>query len=250
MRRKPRIALAQIKYFDLHPSNNLAKIKEYITKAKKRNADIVCFPETCVIYEKYLHFDHKYLNEIRAECKKHKIWAIITEDFKVKSKLYNTSVLIDRDGKVKGTYYKINIYAERGTSPGKDIRVFNTDFGKVGLSICWDLAFPELFHAMKKKGAEIVFCPSQWAYEKKAYYKGHKKKELKLLKALIRARSFENLNFVAFCSPYLSEKDMVCYSAVACPHKIIKEIYNKEGLIVAELDMKEVKKLKKIYPGK
>ncbi|MBS3143350.1 carbon-nitrogen hydrolase family protein [Candidatus Woesearchaeota archaeon] len=250
MANKPRIALAQIKYFDIHPEHNLQKIKQYIRKAKKNNADIICFPETCVIRKKYLHSNHQFLKEIKKECKSNNIWCIITEDFLIESKLHNTSLLINREGKIAGMYKKINTYAERGVTPGRKIAVFKTDFAKIGIVICWDLAFPLLFHKLKKSGAQIVFCPAQWAYEKKAYERDHKKNELKLLRSLINSRAFENLYFVAFCSPFRNQEDLLCYSAIASPHKMLKEILNKEGIIFADLDLNETKKLKKIYPGK
>jgi len=250
MRRKPRIALAQIKYFDINKKDNLEKILCFIHKAKKIGADIVCFPETCMLKEKYLDFKHDFLKEIQKACKENEIWCIITEDFMFKSGLYNTSVLIDRSGKIKGTYKKIKLYAEKGVTPGRNVKVFETDFGKIGIAICWDLAFPKLFKKMKNQGAQIVFCPSQWAYEEKAHDNAHEKRELSLLKSIIRSRAFENLFFVCFCSPFRNEKDLICYSAICSPHRIIKDIYDEEGLIYADLPLKKIKEFEKIYPGK
>ncbi|MBU3906812.1 MAG: carbon-nitrogen hydrolase family protein [Nanoarchaeota archaeon] len=250
MKTKPRIALAQIKYFDLDTEHNLEKIIYFIKKAKEKKADIVCFPETCMLKEKYLDFSHHFLKEIREACRKNKIWCIITEDFLFGSKIYNTSILIDREGKIRGKYKKIKLYAEKMVNPGKEVHIFKTDFGKIGIAICWDLAFPEIFQKMKKAGAQIVFCPAQWAYEKKAYTKEHRKKELKLLKSLILSRAFENLFFVAFCSPYRDQKDLICYSAIVSQHEIIKEIFGKEGLIFSDIQLKKITKFKRIYPGK
>ena len=250
MKRKPRIALAQIKYFDLHDKHNLQKIIEFIHIAKKSGADLVCFPETCVLRDKYLHHGHPLLKIIRQECKENKIWCIITDDFMQGGKLHNTSILINRAGKITGLYRKIQPYAERGVTAGTQVKVFNTDFGRIGIAICWDLAFSHIFASMKKLGAQIIFCPAQWAYEEKAHDRDHKKRELKLLRSLILARAFENLSFVAFCSPYRNEKDLLCYSAVSSPHRILKEIIDKEGLIYADINLSEINTFKKIYPGK
>jgi len=250
MKKRPRIALAQIRYFDLNKKNNLDKILDFIKEAKRLKADIVCFPETCMLKEKYLDFKHGFLKEIQKACKENEIWCIITEDFMFSSGLYNTSILIDRAGKIKGTYKKMKLYAEKGVSPGKRVKVFETDFGKIGIAICWDLAFPKLFRKMKDLGAQIVFCPSQWAYEVKAHDKSHQKRELELLKSIIRARAFENLFFVGFCSPLRDEKDLICYSAICSPHRIVKEIYDDEGIIYADLPLTEIKVFEKIYPGK
>jgi len=244
--KKPVIALAQIKYFDESKSNNLAKIKRYIRKAKKRQADIVCFPESTVHKTKVLSFDHKFIKEIQEECKKNSIWCIISEDISIKSKPYNVAMLINREGKIAGHYKKINLYGDK-VFPGKKVYVFDTDFAKIGIVICWDISFPELFKKMKQAGAEIVFCPSQWCYDTPAHDKDHVKREIKILESIIRARAFENVNFVALCNPVVDSKYQVSYSGIASPTKILKEIVKKEGLIVARIDLGEIKKMHKIY---
>ncbi len=251
MRKKFRIALAQIKYFDLHKKHNVMKIKSFIQSASKKKAEIVCFPETCITKHADLHYYHRYLTEIREECRKNRIWCIISDNLVHQGQVHKVAILIDHEGKIRGKYKKINLYGEsKEVLPGKKIGVFKTDFAKIGIVVCWDLAFPRLFHSMRLAGAQIVFCPAKWAYEQKAHNKEHQKRELKLLKALIQARAFENLYFVAVCNPYQGQKDLVCYSAIACPHRILKEILNREGLLVAEVDLREIQKFRKLYPGK
>ncbi|HJX50739.1 MAG TPA: nitrilase-related carbon-nitrogen hydrolase, partial [Candidatus Nanoarchaeia archaeon] len=88
-KKQPIIALAQIRYHDTSSKNNIEKIKKYIILAKKRKADIVCFPESCVHKTAMFHKNHGLINEIKEECKKNKIWSIITEDIKIKDKVYN-----------------------------------------------------------------------------------------------------------------------------------------------------------------
>jgi predicted amidohydrolase len=256
-RRNPIIALAQIKYFDTAEKHNVAKIKKYIKLAKKKKADIVCFSESCVHKNDYLSFNHKLIGEIKEECKKNAIWCILDDDMTIKKKIYNTAILINRKGKLVGEYRKINVMGEGYDSPikaGKKIKVFKTDFAKIGIAICWDINFPRLFREMKKKGAEIIFCPTYWKYELHAhhirkYQAKQRERERGTLKSLIMARAFENLFFVNLCSPAKnrSEKDLVAYSAIVSPHKVLKEIKDKEGLIVQELRLSEIGKLKKIY---
>lgn len=249
--KKPIISVAQIKYFDIHKKDNVEKIKKYIRLAKSKGADIVCFPESCVHKTKTMRFDDSFIREIREECKNNSIWCIITEDFVLGGKSYNMSILIDRKGKIKGNYKKIHLYGDSDDlRAGKKVQVFKTDFAKIGIIICWDLAFPELFRKMKNSGAEIVFCPAAWCYEEKAYDKNHRKEETRLLRSLVRARAFENLYFVALSNPVVSRDDQVSYSAISSPHKILNEIANKEGLITAKINLGEIKKLKKIYPKK
>jgi predicted amidohydrolase len=249
MPKKPIISVAQIKYYDIDKKHNVEKIKKYIRLAKAKNSDIVCFPEVCITKQKNVPFDNEMLRQIRDECKKNEIWCIVSDELIIGKKEYNVAILIDRKGRIKGHYRKINLYSEKLT-PGKKVKVFDTDFGKIGIVICWDLAFPELFMKMKKLGAEIVFCPAWWWYEPWAHKKLHKEGERKLLKSLIKTRAFENLFYVALCNPVTNEKYMVSYSAIASPHHVLKDIFGKEGMITAELDLSEIRKFRRLYPGK
>lgn len=251
--RKPIIAVAQMRYFDWNKKDNVEKIKHFIRLAKKKKADIVCFPEMTVHKTQVLHVEHELILQIREECKKNSIWCILSENLKFKNKIYNAAILIDRRGGIKGHYKKINLLGDNEyVSPGKNTFVFKTDFAKIGIVLCWDLAYPKLFRAMKKKGVEIVFCPAQWMYEVHAhharkYEEHHKKRERQLLKSMIRTRAFENLIFVALCNPVTDEKDLVSYSAIVSPHHVLNEIVDKEGLIVSKINLDELKKLKKLY---
>jgi len=77
-------------------------------------------------------------------------------------KTYDTAVLIDREGRIAGKYRKTHLplaEVEDGETPGNEYPVFETDFGRIGILICWDLVFPESFRIMRLEGAEIVFLP-------------------------------------------------------------------------------------------
>ncbi|MDP3027751.1 MAG: carbon-nitrogen hydrolase family protein [Nanoarchaeota archaeon] len=245
-RKKPIIALAQIRYFDIYRKNNVEKIKRYIRMAKKANADIICFPESCIHKTETLYFNDTLIREIREECKKNEIWCIITEDLEIRGKRYNVSMLIDRKGEIKGGYRKIHLYGDE-VNPGRKIRVFKTDFAKIGIVICWDLAFPELFKRYKDAGAQIVFCPAQWWYDTKAHDEKHEQREMKILESLVIARAFENVYFVALCNPVMESKYQISYSAIASPTKILKKIIGKQGMIISQISLNEIEKAQKIY---
>jgi len=248
--KNPIIAVAQIRYFDTAEKHNVVKIKKFIGLAAKAHADIICFPESCVHKTSYLQFSDKLIKEIRSSCKENNIWAIVTDNFKIKGTEYAVSILIDRQGKIKGNYKKINLYGDDNALPGKKTFVYQTDFAKIGIAICWDLAFPEIYTKMKKQGAQIVFNPSYWCYEDKAHPKDHKARELAVMKSLISSRAFENLLFVVYANPLTNDSDLISYSAIVAPHHILKDIKEKEGLIVQELDLSEIKKFSKLYPNK
>jgi len=249
-KKKPIIALAQIRYSGI-TKENVEKIKKYIKIAKLKNADIVCFPEACLSTKDrkdVFKLTNNFIKEIKETCKQNKIWCIISDDMLIQGKAYAIALVINREGKDIGGYKKINLSGDNDlVNAGKRIKIFNTDFGKISIVICWDLIFAELFKRIKKAGAEIVFCPAQWHYQEESYNQKYKHRDLRLLRALVSARAFENFYFVALCNPLTKRKDLVSYSAIASPHKILKEIVNKEGIITAEINLNEIKKLHKLY---
>jgi len=76
--------------------------------------------------------------------------------------VYNTAVMIDRKGKVAGKYRKVYLPREEiegGLTPGTGFPVFDTDFGRVGIMICWDLEYTDPARALTAQGAELVLLP-------------------------------------------------------------------------------------------
>jgi predicted amidohydrolase len=76
--------------------------------------------------------------------------------------VYNTAVLIDREGRLIGKYRKVYLpreEVEAGLTPGNDFPVFRTDFGKVGIMICWDVEYADPARALALKGAEMILMP-------------------------------------------------------------------------------------------
>lgn len=97
--------------------------------------------------------------------------------------IYNTAVLIDREGKLAGKYRKVYLPREEiegGLTPGSDYPVFQTDFGKVGMMICWDVQYADPARALALRGAELILMPIWGGNE-----------------ALGKARAIENRVFVA-----------------------------------------------------
>ncbi|MBR4960656.1 MAG: TIM barrel protein, partial [Clostridia bacterium] len=77
--------------------------------------------------------------------------------------IYNASLLIDREGKTAGKYRKTHLTVtelEAGLTPGEGYPVFDTDFGRIGMLICWDHYFSTTTEALVEKGAEVIFVSS------------------------------------------------------------------------------------------
>lgn len=104
--------------------------------------------------------------------RKHNCYIICPINTVENGRYYNAAVLIDRQGKMIGQYRKCRITEsevdEVGLTPGPiDPPVFKTDFGTIGIQICFDIEWPESWRLLAKKGAEIVFWPSAFASGKK-----------------------------------------------------------------------------------
>ena len=131
--------------------------------------------------------------------------------------VYNTAVLIDRKGELTGKYRKTHLpreEVEAGITPGDTYPVFDTEFGKVGLLICWDLQFPEPARAMAVQGAEILLLPIWGGSE-----------------VLAQARAIEN-----HCFMVTSSYDMKTF-IVDPSGKVLAEATKQHPVAVAELQL-------------
>lgn len=139
--------------------------------------------------------------------------------------LYNTAVLIGRDGKLVGKYRKVHLpegEMDEGLSPGDEHPVFDLDFGRLGLQICYDYAFPESARLLALQGAEIIACPI-W---------GDPRARRQAWECVARARALDNGVFFA-AAIYGPPR-----SLIVSPHgEILADAAGKEGVYIAEVDL-------------
>jgi len=117
-----------------------------------------------------LRLDEEPVRRVAAAVARHKAWLILPmilrEDADGRPVLSNAAVLFDRTGTVAGIYRKTHPITtedgafENGITPGRDYPVFTTDFGRVGVQICWDMSYDEGWAALAAGGAELVVLPS------------------------------------------------------------------------------------------
>ena len=142
--------------------------QEAVTKERAR-PDIICMPEgITVVGTGKSYYDvgeslpgptSERLGKLAKDLNTYIVAGIYEKEGDV---LYNTAILMGRDGKMVGKYRKTHLPREEweaGITPGDEYPVFDTDFGKVGLIICWDVQFPEPSRAMARKGAEVLLLP-------------------------------------------------------------------------------------------
>ena len=148
--------------------DNLAAIERAIDKAAAKGADILAFAETIadrgtgMADEKVFEpIDGPVCTFMRRKAAEHGVYIMFTYHEKDENGIrHNTALLVDRKGNIAGRYIKTHqalVEYERGMVPGGEYPVFDTDFGRIGMLICWDAYFPEPAKAMANKGAEILF---------------------------------------------------------------------------------------------
>ena len=171
---------------------------------------------------------------------------------------YATSVLFDRDGELVATYRKIHLFdvdlpgqppfRESATfTSGDQLVTHETDVGRIGLSICYDLRFPELYRGLMVMGAEVLFVPAQFQH---ATGTDH-------WEVLLRARAIENQCFVVapgqwgpFGDPEKGRRSYGNSMAVdPWGRVLVRAPEEGDGVWFADLDMTELRRIRQVLPA-
>ena len=244
--------------------SNLERSERLIRKAVRQKANLIITPEVSSKFslnkKRLLEVsttmnNDSYLLGIKRLAKKYKKWILIGSlIIKNKKKLLNRSVLVDDKGKIKTFYDKIHMYDARLSKsekyfesktfrPGKNIKVVKLPWGKLGLSICYDLRFPNMYRKMSKKGAIFLSIPSAFT-ETTGKRHWH---------TLLKARAIENFSYVfapGQAGKHCNGRKTYGHSMIVSPDgKILKELGKREGVITTTIDPKKPYKLRKTIPS-
>ncbi len=151
----------------------LDQAKVFAQRAARMGADIVVFPEIYPhlgapaerwpdLAEDLAGPSTTFMAEVARENHMYLIWPLVQRK---EGRLYNSAVLMDRGGEVVGVYHKMFPTIgeiEAGIVPGQEANVFETDFGRVGIAICFDLNFRPIMEGLARNGAEVVFFSSMY----------------------------------------------------------------------------------------
>jgi predicted amidohydrolase len=168
--RKVKIGTVYLRPRNSTPEKNLDLGGEQVDAAGELGRDIVCLGETiCAVgtsaslQDLAAPIPGPISRKLGEAANRNNIWVVASLRELEDEVVYNTAVLMDRSGRVAGKYRKVHLPREewkKGVQPGFEYPVFETEFGKVAIQICYDWFFPESTAIFALQGAEIVFAPT------------------------------------------------------------------------------------------
>jgi predicted amidohydrolase len=167
----------------------IASALEWIDRAALDKPDIICLPETFTgfpsVKEELVktaeHVPGPTTNALAEKARQYSTYIVCPILERDGNRIFNSAILIDRSGNVIGKYHKIHPTIgeiELGVTPGREVKVFETEFGRIGFAICFDLNFRDVMDGLFERNTELVFFPSAyrgglqlsiWAFNIHAY---------------------------------------------------------------------------------
>lgn len=255
------IALIQNNIYD-DKRKNIFKAADSIEYASRNGADIAVLPEMfCCKYNKEMILscaelpgDFMY-SELSKAAKDNNIYVAggSVPELTDAGKIYNTGYVFDREGREIARHRKSHLFdvnIEGGIShkesdivtAGSDITVFDTEFGKIGLCICYDFRFPELIRLMADQGAVMTIVPAVFNMTTGPVH----------WELLFRSRAVDNQMYTIGAAPARDESsDYVSYghSIIVSPWgEIIAQMDEKEGICISTIDIDRVYEVRKQLP--
>ncbi len=239
------------------PAENLSHVERLIEQAAGMGAEFVALPEYWSYLGPYSGFDRAaqtipgpFIERLQEQARRHHIilhgGSIVERHPELPSgKFYNTSVLIDRDGQIAARYRKIHLFdvnlanGERHfesdrIAPGDEIVTAEIDGITFGLSVCYDLRFPELYRLLALRGAQILLVPAAFTL-----HTGRDHWEV-----LLRARAIENLCYVvapAHVGTYPVHRQCFGRSMIVDPWGLVlAQAPDRPGVTFAEIDREQI----------
>jgi predicted amidohydrolase len=257
MKNKIKLALCQIAAKREDKTANLAKYEELTLKAKEQGADLAIFPEMSLtgyvlhdqIYELAEQIPGPSVQKVEALAKKtgmHIIFGMPELTPKTQATLYNTSVLVGPSGLI-GKYRKMylpthSVFEEkRYFRPGYEPASFQTQLGNIGLTICYDVFFPEVFRLPRLMGAQLIVCISASPAVRKSYFE-----------VLTTARAIENTCYLAYVNLAGMQDGLQFWggSRLVSPtgDVLAKANYDLEDLVLCDVDFGDLRTAETFIP--
>lgn len=254
--RKYTVAIAQIDT-SAGWEANLRAAEAFVEQAAQGGASLAAFPENFSCYEgghtpaEPLE-DSPTLARMSARARAGRIWVLCGSLFTPgpEGRSYNTSVLLNPTGAVEASYHKLHLFdvtlpggevrrESKRVCPGSRVVTAETELGHLGMSVCYDLRFPELYRAMTLRGAQVLLVPAMFSRETgKAHWE-----------ALLRARAIENGCYVVAPNQWGGRFGAYGHSMVIDPWgEVIAGIPEGQGLAFAEIDLDRLEQVRRNLP--
>lgn len=235
--------------------DNVQKGLNFAEEAVKQGAKIICFPETfntgynidkLSVRLKHLaeDIDGYTSNLFRQKAKELGVYMIVPIVYRAGGeKPYNSALFINDEGSVQGIYSKNHLFGREAEyfKPGKEYKVFDTKYGKIGIVICYDANFVESHRINALMGAELVFTCAAWRIQ-----------EIDIWNLIAKARAVDNQIYTAFVNSYNEFSNLYLFggSQIVNPRgQIIAESkINGEQLIIGEVDLSVVTEIRNAVP--
>ena len=242
---------------------NLREAGRLIERAAEQGAQLVVLPEHFGIMgmreeDKVALREKEGSGPIQAflsdAARKHGIWLVggsVPLECRTPDKVRNSSLVYDASGGLVARYDKIHLFGfemgkeryseERTIEPGDRVVVIDSPFGRIGLSVCYDLRFPELYRAMK--GVEIILVPSAFTETTgRAHWE-----------PLIRARAIENLAYVVAPAQggyHINGRETHGDSMIVDPWGVVLDrLHRGSGVVAARIDLGHLQRLRQSLPA-
>jgi len=232
-------------------------MEQTVTRAKSQAAELVIFPELSLTG--YVVRDRIYelaetipgpsiriVEKIARKTETHIIFGMPELSEKTQATVHNTAVLVGPEGLV-GKYQKMylpthSVFEEkRYFRPGYQAAAFNTDLGKIGLIICYDIFFPEVSRLTRLKGAQLIVCISASPATRRAFFE-----------TLTVARAMENTAFLAYVNLVGIEDGLQFWGGsrlIGPQGKISTQAkYDDEDLVLCEVDYSDIRSVETFVP--
>ncbi|MDW5299222.1 MAG: carbon-nitrogen hydrolase family protein [Sedimentibacter sp.] len=254
------VALLQISVYD-NKEKNINNAVKMIEQVSKEGADIVVLPEMfCCPYDNSYFkafgeeeggIAYKAISKAAKEFGIYVVAGTIPE--LDGDKIYNTSYVFNKKGEQIAKHRKMHLFdidieggqyfKESDTfTPGSDVTVFETEFCKIGLAVCYDVRFPELSRLMVNEGAEVIIIPGAFNMTTgPAHWELH-----------FRARALDNQVYTIGVAPARDyEASYYSYgnSIIASPWgNVLNRMDENQGYIIQEIDVDYVEKIRNELP--
>ncbi len=245
-------------------AQNLDKAAELIAAAAQAGAELVALPENFALMLEadagpspaVQGPDGAIIEFLRDQAKRHSILlagGTIPERIPGDTRQYNTSLLFAADGTLLASYRKIHLFdvalrdasfqESRTVAPGEEVVVAETRTGPIGLSVCYDVRFPELDRALAERGARILLVPAAFTVPTGRDH----------WQVLLRARAIENQAFVLAAAQYgrhNQTRRSFGRSMIIDPWGVVlATVPDGEGIGLAELDFAALERIRRELPA-